>query len=178
MSTVATEYVSDEYEYITCIAETVDAVETDSNKDVKEGRVKDGKENDTVKKDIKLLYAGMLLDKGLVRFQIDCCASCNIIPINRLNPDIKLERTNSVLVMYNKRKLRPLGKCKIKIRNPRNHKQYRLEFQVVKADGAVPLLGRRASEAMRLIQVHHENIMTIDSIVTTEKTEKTEQWTM
>ena len=113
----------------------------------------------------------------MVKFQIDCGASCNVIPINLLNPDTKLEHTKSVLVMYNKSQLRPMGKCKVKLRNPRNQKLYRLEFLVVNAEGAVPLLGRRASEAMKLIKVHYENIMAIDSIVTTEKT-AAEQWTM
>ncbi|KAK0156623.1 hypothetical protein N1851_000054 [Merluccius polli] len=65
VSTIATEYVSDEYEDITCITETVDAVETDTSTDVDSERGKDGKEKDTVKEDTQLLYAGMLLDKGL-----------------------------------------------------------------------------------------------------------------
>ena len=170
VSTIATEYVSEEYEDITSITEIVDTVETDSG-------VKDVEENDTVKGDTQLLYAGMLLGQDMVKFQIDCGASCNVIPINLLNPDTKLEPSKSVLVMYNKSKLKPMGKCSINIRNPRNHKQYRLEFQVVNREGAVPLLGRRASEAMKLIKVHHENIMTIDSIVTAGKP-TTEQWTI
>ena len=153
VSTIATEYMSDECEDITCInvtdTEIVDAVETDSGKDMDPEREKNRKE------DIQLLYAGMLLGKDMVKFQINCGASCNIIPINLLNPDTKLEQRNSALVMYKKSKLRPMGKCNIKIRNPRNHKQYCLEFQRVNADGPVPLLGRRDSEAMKLIKVHH-----------------------
>ena len=98
----------------------------------------------------------------MVKFQIDCGASCNNIPINLLNPDTKLEHTNSVLVMYNKSKLRPMG-------NKKSKKSQTMEFQVVDMDSAVPLLGRKASEAMKLIKVDHENIMTIDSIVTAGK---------
>lgn len=112
---------------------------------------------------------GMLLGKDVVKFQIDCGATCNIIPINLLNPDTKLEHTKSVLVMYNKSRLRLLGKCKVKLRNPRNQKLYQLEFQVVDGDDVMPLLGKKASEAMKLIRVHYENIMAIDSIVTAEK---------
>ncbi|KAJ8356687.1 hypothetical protein SKAU_G00194810 [Synaphobranchus kaupii] len=114
------------------------------------------------------LFAGMMIDKSLVNFQIDCGASCNIIPIQHLNPDTKLEHTEKVLVMYNMTKLCPVGKCKIKIRNPRNSKLYRLEFQVVDQDGRVPILGRKASEAMKLIRVQYENILAIDNIVSTE----------
>lgn len=48
-----------------------------------------------------------------------------------LNPDTQIEHTDKVLVIYNKSKLLPVGKCKVKVRNPRNQKLYRLEFQVV-----------------------------------------------
>ncbi|KAK5866505.1 hypothetical protein PBY51_020693 [Eleginops maclovinus] len=115
------------------------------------------------------LFAGMLVGKELVKFQIDCGATCNVIPINLLNPDTQMERTKKVLIMYNKTKLHPLGKCKVKVRNPRNHKLYRLEFVVVNEDCKLPLLGRKTSEAMKLIKVQYENILAIDSIVTEEE---------
>lgn len=59
------------YDYdknITCITKTVDAE-----------RVRDGKEKDTVKENTRLLLADMLLGKDMVKFQIDCRASCNIM---------------------------------------------------------------------------------------------------
>lgn len=77
------------------------------------------------------LFAGMMINNNLVSFQIDCGATCNVIPVHMLNPDTQIEHTDKVLVMYNKSKLRPVGKCKVKVRNPRNQKLYRLEFQVV-----------------------------------------------
>lgn len=52
------------------------------------------------------LFAGMLLEK-------------NIIPINFVNPDVKIEKRDQVLVMYNKSTLKPVGKCHLKLRNPR-----------------------------------------------------------
>lgn len=99
------------------------------------------------------LFAGMLVGEELVKIQIDCGATCNVIPINLLNPDTQMEHTKKVLVIYNKTKLHPLGKCKVKVRNPRNQKLYRLEFVVVDKDCKLPLLGRKASEAMKLIKV-------------------------
>nr|XP_008278996.1 PREDICTED: uncharacterized protein LOC103356573 [Stegastes partitus] len=81
--------------------ETVGAVETDSGKDVDPERG-DVKGTETDEGDTQLLHAGMLVVKNMVKFQIDCGASCNVIPINLLNPDTKLEHTKSVLVMYNK----------------------------------------------------------------------------
>ncbi|KAK5868928.1 hypothetical protein PBY51_009900 [Eleginops maclovinus] len=114
------------------------------------------------------LFAG-IVGKELVKFEIDCGATCNVIPINLLNPDTPIERTKKVLIMYNKTKLHPLGKCKVKVRNPRNQKLYRLEFVVVNEDCKLPLLGRETSEAMKLIKVQFENILAIDSIVTKEE---------
>ncbi|KAL6455331.1 hypothetical protein MHYP_G00362250 [Metynnis hypsauchen] len=131
--------------------------------------------NDSLK--TKQLYAGMLIGNKLVKFQIDCGASCNIIPVHLLNPDTQLEQTEKVLVMYNKTELHPIGKCKIKVRNPRNQKLYRLEFQVVDQKCGIPLLGRNASEEMKLIRVQYENILAIDSIVKKEESEGG-QWTL
>uniref|UniRef100_A0A8C7YWC8 Gypsy retrotransposon integrase-like protein 1 n=1 Tax=Oryzias sinensis TaxID=183150 RepID=A0A8C7YWC8_9TELE len=151
---------SDEYEDILCVTGSEAEQATDSKKETE-----------------TKLFAGMLLGKDIVKFQIDCGATCNVIPVNLLNPDTRLEDTKTLLVMYNKSKLRPLGKCKLKLRNPRNQKLYQLEFQVVNKDCSVPLLGKRASEAMKLIKVHYENIMALDSIVTSQ-TPSQEQWTL
>lgn len=109
------------------------------------------------------LFATMLLGDKPIRFQLDCGASCNIIPVHLLNPDTKLEQTQQVLVMYNKSTLKPLGKCKIKIRNPRNMKLYRLEFMVIEEH--VPLLGNKAVQGMDLVRIQRENIMAIDETV-------------
>ncbi|XP_023816251.1 uncharacterized protein LOC111948290 [Oryzias latipes] len=151
---------SDEYEDILCVTGSEAEQPTDSKKETE-----------------TKLFAGMLLGKDIVKFQIDCGVTCNVIPVNLLNPDTRLEDTKTLLIMYNKSKLRPLGKCKLKLRNPRNQKLYQLEFQVVNKDCSVPLLGKRASEAMKLIKVHYENIMALDSIVTSQ-TPSQEQWTL
>lgn len=121
-----TEQDSDEYEDLLTVGvanpETVNKKEKDNEKKTQ-------------------LYVGMLLGKDLVKFQIDCGAGCNVIPISLLSPDIKLEDTKNVLIMFNQSKVRPLGKYKLKVRNPRNHKLYRLEFQVVDNNCTVPLIG-------------------------------------
>ncbi|KAK5853431.1 hypothetical protein PBY51_007214 [Eleginops maclovinus] len=159
------EQESDEFDEILCVTEekieTVSSVDSDKRHNTQ-------------------LFAGMLLGKKTVNFQIDCGATCNIIPIDLLDSNTKIEDTKSVLVMYNKSKLKPLGRYKLKLRNPRNQKLYQLEFQVVDEGGPVPLLGKRASEGMQLIKVYYENIMAIDSIVTAVPEVKTTrgQWTM
>lgn len=105
------------------------------------------------------LFAGMLIEKTLINFQIDCGATCHLIPIHLLNPDVQLEHTEKVLVMYNKTSLSLLGKCKVKVRKPRNNKLYRLEFQVIDQHDEIPLLGRKTNDAMELIKVQYDNIL-------------------
>lgn len=155
---VTTDQDSDDYEDVLCITtETVNAVGNEDKKDSQ-------------------LFAHMLLGQQLVKFQLDCGASCNIVPFSLLNPDTQMEKTNQVLVMYNKSTLTPVGKCRIKLRNPRNRKLYRLEFMVVDEGSTVPLLGSKAVQAMSLVKVQYENILAVDSIVTEEKTSDS-QWT-
>lgn len=124
----------------------------------------------------KQLFATMLTGERPVKFQLDCGASCNIIPIQLLNPDTVMEKMDQILVMYNKCTLKPIGKCRIKIRNPRNRKLYWLEFIVVDESSSVPLLGNKAVQAMDLVRIQHENILAIDDIVTSETNREKEQW--
>ncbi|KAG1933981.1 retrotransposable element [Pimephales promelas] len=124
----------------------------------------------------KQLFATMLINERPVKFQLYCGASCNVIPIQLLNPDTVMEKTEQILVMYNKSTLKPIGKCRTKIRNPRNRKLYRLEFMVVDESSSVPLLGNKAVQAMDLVRIQHENIMAIDDIVTTERCSEKLTW--
>lgn len=78
-----------------------------------------------------------MINNNLVNFQTDCGATCNAIPVHMLNPDTQIEHTDKVLVMYNKSKLHPVGKCKVKMRYSRNQKLYRLEFQIVGATDCI-----------------------------------------
>lgn len=72
----------------------------------------------------KHLFATVLKGERPVKFQLDCGASLNIIPIQQLNPGTVMKKNEQILVIYNKSNLKPVGKCRIKIRNPRNRKLY------------------------------------------------------
>ena len=65
--------------------------------------------------------------------------------------------------MYNKTTLKPLGKCRIIMRNPANGKKYNVLFEVVK-DDLTPLLSRRAAEQMKLITVNYDEFMQVHSV--------------
>lgn len=54
-------------------------------------------------------FAGIQIGRELVKFQIDCGATCYLLLVNYLMPGAYLESTDKILVMY-KSKLRPLGK--------------------------------------------------------------------
>lgn len=121
----------------------------------------------------------MLLENSLVKFQLDCGATCNIIPMNLVNPDVQIQKTDQELVMYNKSTLKPVGKCDLKLRNPCNKRPYRLEFMVIEAHSAVPLLESRAVQGMKLVEVQSENILVVDNVMTRTDTDDTvRKWTM
>lgn len=111
------------------------------------------------------LFAGMMIDKTLVNFQIDCWATYNIIPIHLLKPDTAWTYGESASDVQKDKFVSVGFMCKVKIRNPRKKKLCQLEFQLVDHDSNIPLLGRKASEAMKLIKVEYENILAIDSMV-------------
>lgn len=88
-----------------------------------------------------------------VTFQIDTGSSVNMLPA-RLATNI--EPTNKVLKMWNHTQLSSLGKSTQKVWNPKNRKEYMLEFLVFK-ENFTPLLGLKASEQMNLINVCTQN---------------------
>jgi len=102
------------------------------------------------------LYSTMLVNKKSVGFQLDCGASCNVIPVS-----LTLETCSRVLVMYNKSTFTPCGKCTLTVTNPCNRKSYRVEWIVVDKDIHRPILGSKAIQAMELITVQHRNILAV-----------------
>ena len=58
--------------------------------------------------------------------------------------------------MWNKSELEPEGTCHMTICNPRNQRNYSVEFIVVKED-LTPLLGAKVIQQMGLIDEHKEN---------------------
>ena len=108
----------------------------------------------------KAIMTTMEVDGKEVRFQVDCGASVNVIP-RHLIPNTKLEPCNTVLFMWNSSKIKPLGKCRIVMKNTKNRKRYSVEFVVVGQE-FVPILGKRTSEQMNLITVNYENISLVN----------------
>ena len=89
----------------------------------------------------------------MTRFQLDSGATCNIITANVLKElEIKeLQKTNHILNMYNNTTIKPIGKCKLMLVNPKNNEKFIAEFVVIKDGTLTPLLGNKAVQAMSLL---------------------------
>lgn len=96
-----------------------------------------------------------------VKFQIDCGATVNVIPVKYVSKP--LEKSENVLHMYNKSKLVPLGKCRLSLRNTQSRKKYSVEFEVVQED-LTPLISRKAAEQMKLITVNYNNFKQLHTV--------------
>ena len=112
------------------------------------------------------LFATMLLNDHKVQFQLDSGATVNILPeetykhIYGEDSLALLDKAEVTLLMYNKTEVKPLGKKRVRIVNPKNSKKYSVEFVVIKGSSK-PLLGLRASEQMKLISVIKQNILAV-----------------
>jgi len=119
----------------------------------------DNKEDNTDKE----VYAEMLVNDTPVRFQVDSGASVNLIT-EQFAP-AKLNPTKTVLVMWNKAEVRPMGTCRLTVRNPKNRKKYSVEFVVVR-EQLTPILGAKASQHMELVTVHSNNFHRVAAVKT------------
>ena len=103
-----------------------------------------------------LIFAEMCIDRKRIKFQVDCGASVNLIPVHHIG-DAEVSRPTKVLQMCDKSLKTPLGECRVKMINPANDKKYAVLFTVVKED-LMPVLGASASQQMGLITVNRANI--------------------
>ena len=92
--------------------------------------------------------------------QIDTGSTCNVLPEQYLPKGVKLEKSTSKLRMYNKQQLPVLGTANLRVKNPKNGKQYTVKFMVVKLKGSMqkPLIGASTAQNMELIEVKCENL--------------------
>ena len=107
-------------------------------------------------------------DKVNVKFQLDCGATCNLIPLKDYaramgNPeDVYLQKSNATLTTYSGTIMRPVDKCKLKC--TRGGSQHTLEFQVVDSD-VKPLLSAETCPKLQFLQVLVNDKHDIDAVV-------------
>ena len=106
-----------------------------------------------------------------VHMQVDCGASCNVLPDKHLPAGVVLKKCTKRLRMYSNHAVSVLGTCKLHLRNPKTGKKYLVPFHVVDGD-KMPLLGSSTAQQMQLITVNFENIachnITADQMLETE----------
>ena len=114
------------------------------------------------------LYAHLVIDNSIINFQLDSGATVNIMPSD-LYVDIcghkqlsLLRKTTTKLLMFNRTDLQSLGATTLVTLNPKNGKQYELEFTIVNK-GLKPLLGAPSIQQLNLMSINKENIMSPDT---------------
>lgn len=114
----------------------------------------------------KRIYASMRLRDETVKFQVDCGATVNILPVDVYqkvfsDPQLsRLEKSETTLVMFNQSELKPLGCVKVETTNPRNDQCFLTEYTVVPR-GHTALLGAQTVQQFSLITVNTDNIMSV-----------------
>ena len=76
------------------------------------------------------LFATISLGNSMVKFQLDSGATCNLLPAKYLEDRNQLTPTRKRLKMYNDTMIRPLGTCKMEVRNPENARSYHVECHI------------------------------------------------
>lgn len=112
-------------------------------------------------------------DKDPVFMQVDCGASCNVLPEKYVPAGTMLTNTTKKLRMYSNHLVSVLGTCKLHLRNPKTSKRYLVPFYVIKGSTKLPLIGSNAAQQMKLITVNYENIAKIDGDTDIAATETT-----
>ena len=113
------------------------------------------------------IYGEVNINDFPVRIQIDSGATVNVIP-KRYIGDNHVTPTSTVLQMWNKTRVIPVGEAKVELENPAKNKRYRVKFIVVNDDsGLAPLLGSKASQRMNIITINTNNLKQVATVAST-----------
>lgn len=92
-----------------------------------------------------------------VRFQIDTGATCNVLRQADLPTGCHLRHTTNQLSLFDRSRIKPLGKCTLQVTDPTTRQAYKEEFVVV-SEAATSLLGAVAVQKMGLIALKYDTI--------------------
>ena len=96
-------------------------------------------------------FATLLVNGQEERFQLDSGSTVNIMADKTVtslfgeNGLDDVEKTAVTLVMYNQSEVKPLGRKRFRVVNPKNKKKYSIDFLISKG-ACKSILGLRASE--------------------------------
>ena len=106
------------------------------------------------------IYVKLIVQRKQVTFHLDTGATCNILSSSDLPPGVEIVPTMQKLTLFDASLLQPLGKCHVKVMNPKNGNRYKGEFVVVDKS-STSLLGARSIQQMSLMTVRYDNILQV-----------------
>ena len=106
------------------------------------------------------VFARLKVDGRLVKFQIDTGASCNILSKSVVGRPEQIQPTNKILCLYNLPNMTLMGSYRARVVNPATQKECTAEFLVIETPDALPLLGAATSQALDIVRVQYQNILT------------------
>ena len=110
----------------------------------------------------------MVVNKQLVKLQVDCGATVNVLPRRYVgNKEIRHEDVS--LKMWNDVTMKAIGKCRVKTVNPVTGEKWKIDYVVVDQD-LIPLFSRKAVEKMKLITINYDNFESVSAVSTSLKT--------
>ena len=110
------------------------------------------------------IYAKLHIANKPVKIQIDCGATVNILPISMAG-NAPIKPTSTLLNMWNRTIVKPIGEAKMHVYNPITTEQFNCKFIIVPDNkGLVPLLGSKASQKMRLLTVNTQNFKQLAAV--------------
>ena len=97
------------------------------------------------------------------KFQIDTGATCNVIKaceITGTKYSNQVTPTTQMLKIFNSTTLRPIGKCKIQVCNPKSNinQKHKVTFMVVPDETCAYLIGSQAAQQMGFLGIHFEQL--------------------
>jgi hypothetical protein len=113
----------------------------------------------------KQLKCKMFVNAKDVTFQVDTGASVNTLPV-KYAPVSVWKVSDTTLTMWNGTIMKPLGKCRTSVTNPRNLKRYDIEFVIV-SNEHTPLIGLQAAQKMGLVTIQEDNMERVLAVSTT-----------
>lgn len=100
------------------------------------------------------IWAEMVVNDKIIVFQLYSRASVNVLSAKHIH-ERNLKSPDKTLVMRNGVEMKPLSKCHVKLRNPKNRKKYAMNFVTVWNDLHL-LLGAMVIQKMGLFNMNKE----------------------
>ena len=76
---------------------------------------------------------------------MDSGATCNIIGIQDINQSVTIKGAKHRLRLYDGTEIKPIGRGRLNVKNPKNGKEYEKVDFVVMTSPSVPLVGAETS---------------------------------